>query len=255
MTTVKISALPVLDASDATDADYLPAVSSYSGLPTTYRITVAQLRVQLNEGAQTFSGLVTASAGLAATTGAFSGAVSVAAGGVTVTAGGIAVAAGTTAVQALTATTGAFAGAVTLAGSATPNLLYAPTSGATVQAKLGQTADVWSVSQSGGAVRLAVDIGLGIVFVGTAVAASAAAGEIVLPNNAALRGVNVAGTLSTSMIKIHPSNDRVLVDPSVVGTEIGGSLYLNGYGGGTHLVSVGAADSGGAGFKLLRVPN
>lgn len=38
-------------------------------------------------------------------------------------------------------------------------------------------------------------------------------------------------------------------------TVAAGNFTLTGYGGGTNIVGVGAVDSGGVGFRLLRVPN
>lgn len=90
MTTVKISALPAITSANATDADLVPLVSSFSGIATTYKITVANLRAQLNDAAQTFSGAVTVQAGLTVS--------------------------GTTALQALTATTGVFSSSIALGG-------------------------------------------------------------------------------------------------------------------------------------------
>lgn len=96
-------------------------------------------------------------------------------------------------------------------------------------------------------------------------------------NNTAAAGVNAAviaqrGSSTKYFIGFDASDQFAILnaagnavnigstDAGVVSVRAGlsvlaGTVTFVGYGSGTGVVSVGAADSGGAGFKLLRVPN
>jgi hypothetical protein len=62
-------------------------------------------------------------------------------------------------------------------------------------------------------------------------------------------GAGFVGSLTNNIFSIRANNTAALT----IGTA--GTLTLPAYGSGGGLMTVGAADSGGVGFKLLRVPN
>ena len=70
--------------------------------------------------------------------------------------------------------------------------------------------------------------------------------SVALFNNGA---TGFLGTLSNHAMKLRQNNTDVIT------LTTPGDITLHGYGSGTGAVTVGAADSGGLGFKVLRVPN
>ena len=113
------------------------------------------------------------------------------------------------------------------------------------------TNDVLALSTLG-TERLRVTGG-GIVAVGTTVTTSASAGEVVLANAKAVRGVNAAGSGTATLIKYN-SSDYVSLGNSGSRWEV---IFFDATTSTTVTkeVSLGAADSGGAGFRVLRVTN
>jgi hypothetical protein len=83
-------------------------------------------------------------------------------------------------------------------------------------------------------------------------------GRLTQPNNALHLWVDAAGG-STNSGFIFTDNVNTLNlgagNTTRLSITSGGTITFLGYGGGTGAVSVGAVDSGGAGFRLLRVPN
>lgn len=113
----------------------------------------------------------------------------------------------------------------------------------------------------GGARVIAFPSG-GQVLIGTTVTLGSSAGDLVLANTKRLMSINAGGTSSFPIAEVNASNVIVLGSSgaavSISGglTLTAGFLTLNGnYGAGTNLVTAGAADSAGAGFRVLRVPN
>lgn len=74
-------------------------------------------------------------------------------------------------------------------------------------------------------------------------------GDILLYNNRFIQALDQTLTTLIPMISVTTA-DKISIDPFAHGTVFGGSITLP-----TGLVSIGAADSAGAGFRLLRVPN
>jgi hypothetical protein len=62
-----------------------------------------------------------------------------------------------------------------------------------------------------GTQMLGLGIVRGVIVVGTTMRTSAAAGDVVIPNTQALRGVNAAGTDTLPMIRLNASNQTELV--------------------------------------------
>lgn len=119
-----------------------------------------------------------------------------------------------------------------------------------------------------------------LLLMGTSVTAGTAAGDVVLANARSIRGVNAANNATASLIQRNAAG-VVLIDADLVGAATGGPLivgaafFANGLiqanagltvgagaftitplaGAGTGIVSAGANDSAGAGFRWLRLPN
>lgn len=276
MTTVKISGLPPITAANALDADLVPIVSSYTGTATTYKITTAQLRVQLSEGAQTFTGLVTAQSGLSvagATT--LVGAVGIV-GAVTVTGAAAPFSAtnpAPTALHQVLSSAGTTTGAANLSLANTGNsclfgiessaggVLYTGTS---AYSSVFGTASARSVHlvtnnavrltiDSAGATSLAAGLTVASGVTVTAGGLTVSAGLTAIQALTAASLVTLNGGLTVASAATFGSGLSVTGGDLQIGAGL--NLILLGLGGGTHIVSVGAADSGGVGFKLLRVPN
>lgn len=80
---------------------------------------------------------------------------------------------------------------------------------------------------------------------------TAAGNEIVLKNGKNINGTNVAETTLYSIAKVNTSN-KVEIGSGSVDLVVSSAQWG---AGSPALVTVGAADSGGVGFKVLRIPN
>lgn len=168
MTTVKISALPAITSANATDADLVPLVSSFSGIATTYKITVANLRAQLNDAAQTFSGAVTVQAGLTVS--------------------------GTSALQAVTATTCVVSSTLTV----TPNLGVAFSGGNDVGIWVGAASTLYLGDYAAPSKGLRINFATGAITTTHGLTVTAG-GLTVTAGGAAITGNStVTGTLGVS---------------------------------------------------------
>jgi hypothetical protein len=191
--TSTVAALTLVLAINLTDAAVFPTDDANGN---TRKATIAQMRTQLNTGAQIFTTSVSV--------------------GTTLTVSG------TSSLQAVTATTATVSGPIL--SLADGSLVRGVNAAATTQQwGIGTTL---AVKGSGSALDMAVYSNLGITFFanasvttpigtmtsagiftwGTTVTTSANAGELVLPNSKSLRSVNAAGTDTLDLIRTDGSN-------------------------------------------------
>lgn len=95
---------------------------------------------------------------------------------------------------------------------------------------------------TGGAATAQIRMLNSMLLVGTTVSAGTGSGEITLANAKSLRSLNGAGSSSLWMIGLNSANQLVI-------------SQIAGIGNVQKVVEAGAADSGGVGFKMLRVAN
>lgn len=89
----------------------------------------------------------------------------------------------------------------------------------------------------------------GLVRTGSATSTSASNGDIVTANGNGIRGANAANSTSYMMLSMNASDQTVLNNSS-------NNLYIaSAQWSGAQLITPGANDSGGAGYRVLRIPN
>ena len=121
---------------------------------------------------------------------------------------------------------------------------------ATLRFKGGTTDTQWANQANSVTTMSLTDAG--ILLLGTTVTTSGGAGDIILPNTTGdVRFVNAAGTDTIRGMFLDSSN---IVNIGT-GSSAANALRIRANAVDSQLVDVGAVDSGGAGFRLLRVPN